>query len=68
MSSDALPGGRWRDRLLRTGGRLLERLLAWLDRANQRHRLAMLDDRMLKDIGLTRAEVTYEVQKPFWTA
>jgi uncharacterized protein YjiS (DUF1127 family) len=41
-------------------------VLEWQERARQRHRLAELDDRMLKDIGLTRADVTREVEKPFW--
>jgi uncharacterized protein YjiS (DUF1127 family) len=41
-------------------------VLEWQERAHQRYRLAELDDRMLKDIGLTRADVTREVQKPFW--
>lgn len=41
-------------------------LLEWEERARQRHRLSGLDDRMLKDIGLTRADVSHEVEKPFW--
>jgi uncharacterized protein YjiS (DUF1127 family) len=40
--------------------------LEWQERARQRRRLAELDDRMLKDIGLTRADVSREVEKPFW--
>jgi uncharacterized protein YjiS (DUF1127 family) len=38
----------------------------WSERARQRRALAALDDRMLKDIGLTRADVTVEFDKPFW--
>jgi uncharacterized protein YjiS (DUF1127 family) len=41
-------------------------LLRWQDRAGQRHSLGTLDDRMLKDIGLTRVDVFREVRKPFW--
>ena len=41
-------------------------VLEWQERARQRYRLAELDDRMLKDIGLTRADVNREVEKPFW--
>ena len=41
-------------------------LLVWQERANQRQALASLDDRMLKDIGLTRAEAQREIAKPFW--
>ncbi len=41
---------------------------AWRERARKRHLLASLDDRMLRDIGLTRAEVMSEASKPFWRA
>ena len=41
-------------------------VLDWQERARQRRRLSDLDDRMLKDIGLTRADVSREVGKPFW--
>ncbi len=40
----------------------------WSERARQRRQLAALDDRMLKDIGLTRADVMSETDKPFWGA
>ena len=42
------------------------RLLTWQERASQRHALALLDDRMLKDVGLTGAAVEREIHKPFW--
>lgn len=38
----------------------------WLERRRQRSTLRELDDRMLKDIGLTRAEAAQEAAKPFW--
>jgi uncharacterized protein YjiS (DUF1127 family) len=38
----------------------------WLERVRERRQLHALDDRMLKDIGLTRADVEYEAQKRFW--
>ncbi len=38
----------------------------WWDRARQRHHLLQLDDRLLKDVGLTRAGVEREAAKPFW--
>lgn len=44
----------------------IERLLLWHELTRQRHQLNMMDDRMLKDIGLTRADVESETQKPFW--
>ena len=45
---------------------LLEVLLIWRDRGAQRRALARLDDRMLKDIGLSRVDVARETGKPFW--
>ena len=36
------------------------RLLAWSDRQRQRAILARLEDRMLEDIGVTRAEAKAE--------
>ncbi|MGE0162919.1 MAG: DUF1127 domain-containing protein [Dongiaceae bacterium] len=40
----------------------------WSERTRQRRRLAALDDRILKDIGLSRADVMSESDKPFWRA
>jgi uncharacterized protein YjiS (DUF1127 family) len=40
-------------------------LLALQDRARQRYRLAELDERMLRDVGLTRAQAQLEAEKPF---
>lgn len=46
------------------------RLVAWgarcLERARQRRLLAELDDRRLRDLGLSRADVAREAAKPFW--
>jgi uncharacterized protein YjiS (DUF1127 family) len=36
----------------------------WFIRVKSRHAVAMLNDHMLRDIGLTRAE--WELMKPFW--
>lgn len=49
-------------------GSLVDVLVTWHQRAAQRRALAMLDDQMLKDIGLTRADVAFEVSRPFWRA
>ena len=38
----------------------------WIDRVRQRQALAGLDDRMLRDIGITRVEAARECEKPFW--
>jgi uncharacterized protein YjiS (DUF1127 family) len=45
---------------------LADGLLAWLERGRSRRLLARLDDRMLHDIGLSRADVERESSKPFW--
>ena len=47
---------------------LFDRVYAWQERAQQRAQLAALDDRLLTDAGITHAEVTEEVAKPFWRA
>jgi uncharacterized protein YjiS (DUF1127 family) len=46
--------------------RAVEPVLTWRARARERWELAGLDDRMLHDIGLTRADVDREYRKPFW--
>jgi uncharacterized protein YjiS (DUF1127 family) len=38
----------------------------WRQRARARHELAALGDRMLKDIGVTRADALIQANKPFW--
>lgn len=35
-------------------------------RAVERETIARMDDRMLRDVGLTRADAWVEVAKPFW--
>lgn len=42
------------------------RLLDYLELYRQRHALEALDDRMLKDIGITRCDVEREISRPFW--
>jgi uncharacterized protein YjiS (DUF1127 family) len=46
--------------------RLFDQLLSWHERARQRRHLGQLDDRLLRDIGLSRAEVDHEMSRPFW--
>lgn len=48
------------------GNRVFATLREWRRRARDRGRLAELDDRMLKDIGITRADVEFLISKPFW--
>lgn len=38
----------------------------WIERRSQRRALAALDDRLLKDVGISRAEAGRETAKPFW--
>jgi len=38
----------------------------WLRRSNERHLLAQINDHILDDIGLTRADVKIETAKYFW--
>lgn len=38
----------------------------WRERAKMRHQLLMLDDRLLRDIGITRLQARSEAEKPFW--
>jgi uncharacterized protein YjiS (DUF1127 family) len=46
--------------------RLADSLVVGRERRRQRNALARLDDRMLRDIGLTTADVEGELSKPFW--
>jgi uncharacterized protein YjiS (DUF1127 family) len=45
---------------------VLRALIGWAERARQRRALLSLDDWMLKDIGLSRADVMREYDKPVW--
>ena len=54
----------------RAGGltALVERVLLWQQRLSERHSLRGMSDQMLKDIGLSRADIEREASKPFWVA
>jgi uncharacterized protein YjiS (DUF1127 family) len=41
-------------------------LREWRRRRNGRLELARFNERMLRDIGLTRLDAEYEINKPFW--
>jgi uncharacterized protein YjiS (DUF1127 family) len=64
------PQGVWR----RAAGPSLRHVLSvvrkmlqqWGRRRRERAELARLDDRMLRDIGITRGDVWQEINKPFW--
>ncbi|WP_296255529.1 MULTISPECIES: DUF1127 domain-containing protein [unclassified Pseudomonas] len=42
------------------------RIARWCKLYHQRIELASLSDDALKDIGLSRADVTQEIERPFW--
>lgn len=46
--------------------RVVDVVLTWAERARQRRHLARLDDRLLRDIGVSRVEVEAEISRPFW--
>ena len=48
--------------------RTIETLELWARRIRDRDALLRLDDHVLKDIGLTRAEAEAQWRKPFWRA
>ena len=43
-------------------------LLAWRRRASQRRQLAVVDARLLRDMGISREDALAEARKPFWQA
>jgi uncharacterized protein YjiS (DUF1127 family) len=51
---------------LRPRSRMLATLLRWHQRARQRRQLGELNDHLLRDIGITRAEALAEAEQPFW--
>jgi len=55
---------RWR---WRGAAALAGRTIAiWVARARQRRDRAQLDDRLLRDVGISRAAAAREARKPFW--
>jgi len=38
----------------------------WFERMRQRQVLSQLDERLLRDVGLTQEKVRTELHKPFW--
>ncbi|RMV74657.1 hypothetical protein ALP05_01525 [Pseudomonas caricapapayae] len=56
----------WQARL---GGRLVawtRRMRRWLELHRQRRYLAQMSDAALKDMGLSRADILEETERPFW--
>ena len=46
--------------------RIVSHVTRWRRLANERRLLGSMDDRMLRDIGITRVEAERESRKPFW--
>lgn len=53
--------------LHRLAARALGHVLRWHELARERRALLALDERMLKDIGITRLEAEREASRPFWS-
>ncbi len=45
---------------------VIQRVVLYYLRARQRCSLLKLDDRMLKDIGISKVDAIIEARKPFW--
>jgi uncharacterized protein YjiS (DUF1127 family) len=45
---------------------LLDLVAIWFRRSRERRQLQSLDDHALSDLGLSRDQVTREIEKPFW--
>lgn len=58
----AIPGFGFRAGL----ERIMQQLSNRLERAHQRRALAKLDDRLLRDIGITRKQALTEAGRSFW--
>ncbi len=58
--------GRWTRIVHRTRRGFWDTLFTWQDRAAQRRSLEAMSDRMLSDIGLSRADVARMSAKSFW--
>ena len=56
-------GGRT---LLARASHILDLIYLWQTRIDERRELSRLDERLLKDAGLSRADVLHEADKPFW--
>jgi len=48
--------------------RIGETLRVWRERQHERRVLAELTDRDLHDVGLSRGDIYFEAEKPFWRA
>ncbi|MDH3660735.1 MAG: DUF1127 domain-containing protein [Alphaproteobacteria bacterium] len=63
---DAIPPLQLRPSIRSLASGIFGRIESWRLRHAQRKSLAMLDDRLLEDDGLSRQDVAEEADKPFW--
>jgi uncharacterized protein YjiS (DUF1127 family) len=66
MTLPCQPAVRERERPASYLRRALALLNTWRRRLRDRRALALMDDRSLRDLGLTRYDAFYETRKPFW--
>lgn len=53
-------------RMSSTGLFILDTICVWSERTRQRRQLRSLPDHMLRDIGVSRADIFRECDKAFW--
>jgi uncharacterized protein YjiS (DUF1127 family) len=63
VSMVVVKAARWLDR---AAVRSVDLMYDWRARAVEREVLRSLDDRILRDVGISRADVERELNKPFW--
>ena len=72
MERDCIDTSRWLPIALRPNfslralTKLASQFAQWRERGRSRHLLQQLDDRMLRDVGLSRSDVDRECAKFFW--
>jgi len=48
--------------------RAVAMIATWRQRFADRKQLCSLDEHMLRDVGLSRGDVEFEINRPFWRA
>jgi uncharacterized protein YjiS (DUF1127 family) len=66
LALPARPAVQKRERPASYWRRAVPLLRIWRRRFREREALAMMNDRLLRDIGLTRCDALREANKPFW--
>jgi uncharacterized protein YjiS (DUF1127 family) len=66
LLSEFSPGTCLMTRLSRAATNVVRTVIAWRQRSLGRHQLASMDERLRRDIGVTRADMYLELRKPFW--